>query len=269
MERKSFVFYKDWRDAIKDLPDDIRLELYDCIMEYAFAGKVEGLKPMVSIAFNFIKTAMDRNSEKYEGIIEKRRSAGKKGGLTKKQTVANEANAKDAKQTVANEADNVNDNVNDNVSTNVDEEKESTNVYSLSSAKAKQLPPDTTFQCQCVSESTGVQCQRKALYDIDGKLYCNQHSKPVIGEILGAVDSQPVKSDFDKFNDWIKSNAPNVMKLKRQITEPQFKKLKATYDTDKMTDILCRMDNYKDLTKKYVSVYQTFLNWAKREYGDV
>lgn len=128
MERKSFVFYKDWRDAIKDLPDDIRLELYDCIMEYAFTGKVEGLKPMVSIAFNFIKTAMDRNSEKYEGILEKRRSAGKKGGLTKKQTVANEANAKDAKQTVANEADNVNDNVNDNVSTNVDEEKESTNV---------------------------------------------------------------------------------------------------------------------------------------------
>lgn len=64
MNKKSFVFYKDWRDATKNLPDDVRLELYDCIMEYAFTGKVEGLKPMASIAFSFIKPRIDRGAHK-------------------------------------------------------------------------------------------------------------------------------------------------------------------------------------------------------------
>ena len=27
MERNSFIFYKGWREAIKDLPDDVRLEI--------------------------------------------------------------------------------------------------------------------------------------------------------------------------------------------------------------------------------------------------
>lgn len=83
-ERKSFVFYKDWRDAIKDLPDDVRLELYDCIMEYAFMGKLGGLKPMVSIAFNFIKPNIDRDAQKYMSVLDRNKSNGSKGGRPKK-----------------------------------------------------------------------------------------------------------------------------------------------------------------------------------------
>lgn len=82
-----------------------------------------------------------------------------------------------------------------------------------------------------------------------------------------APDEDKSKSDYEKFNDWIKSDAPNILKLQRQITEPQFLKMKGMYDTDQIIFILRSMDNYKDLTKKYVSVYQTFLNWAKREYA--
>ncbi len=32
MDRSSFVFYKDWMEAISDLPDDIRLEIYESII---------------------------------------------------------------------------------------------------------------------------------------------------------------------------------------------------------------------------------------------
>ncbi len=80
MERKTFVFYKEWRDAIKDLPNDVRLELYDSIMEYAFSGKIEGLKPMASIAFNFIKPTIDRDTAKYISKSEANRINGNKGG---------------------------------------------------------------------------------------------------------------------------------------------------------------------------------------------
>lgn len=116
MERKSFVFYKDWDDAIKGLPNDIRLELYDAIMEYAFIGKVEGLKPMVNIAFNFIKTSMDRDAEKYLSVIERNKNNGAKGGRPKNGNPQNPSkpsglsnNPKKPKK-----ADNDNDNVNDN-----------------------------------------------------------------------------------------------------------------------------------------------------------
>lgn len=134
MERESFVFYKDWRDAIKDLPDDIRLELYDSIMEYAFTGKVEGLKPMVNIAFNFIKPKMDRDAEKYMSVSEKNRLNGSKGGRPKKETQQNPNNPiKPTRFSVnPNNLDNDSDNVNDN--------------NSLSNAQAhEEFPPAEVF----------------------------------------------------------------------------------------------------------------------------
>ena len=79
MERNSFIFYKGWREAIKDLPDDVRLEIYESIIEYATTGNLRGLKPMANIAFNFIKIDIDRDTEKYMSIVERNKSNGSKG----------------------------------------------------------------------------------------------------------------------------------------------------------------------------------------------
>lgn len=114
--RDSFLFYKEWKDAIADLPNDVRLEIYEAIIEYGVSGKLPMLKPIANVAFNFIKTGIDRNFEKYNEAVRKRKEAGHKGGLAKainaKQSVANVANGSNAKQDVANVDDN--DNVNDN-----------------------------------------------------------------------------------------------------------------------------------------------------------
>lgn len=83
MERNSFIFYKGWREAIKDLPDDVRLEIYESIIEYATTGNLRGLKPMASIAFNFIKIDIDRDTEKYMSTVERNRNNGSKGGRPK------------------------------------------------------------------------------------------------------------------------------------------------------------------------------------------
>ena len=80
MDRSSFVFYKDWKDAISGLPDDQRLEVYESVIEYATSGKVPMLKPMAGLAFNFIKTTIDRDIEKYMSIAERNRINGKGGG---------------------------------------------------------------------------------------------------------------------------------------------------------------------------------------------
>ena len=84
MNRDSFIFYKDWKEAIKDLPDDIRLEIYESVIEYATSGNIKGLKPMANIAFNFIKTNIDRDAERYMSIVERNRENGKNGGRPKK-----------------------------------------------------------------------------------------------------------------------------------------------------------------------------------------
>jgi hypothetical protein len=82
--KESFIFYKSWMEALKDVPDDIRLEVYDCIIEYAFSGKIPSLKPMAKMAFNFIKNDIDRASEKYAKIVDRNRNNGKNGGRPKK-----------------------------------------------------------------------------------------------------------------------------------------------------------------------------------------
>ena len=79
MERNSFIFYKGWREAIKDLPDDVRLEIYESIIEYATTGNLRGWKPMAKSAVNFIKIDIDRDTEKYMSIVERNKSNGSKG----------------------------------------------------------------------------------------------------------------------------------------------------------------------------------------------
>jgi len=59
------------------------------------------------------------------------------------------------------------------------------------------------------------------------------------------------------------SELPQVSKLPHQITYKDAEDLMKKYDIDIMKDILNRMDNYRDLTKKYVSVKRTMENWIK------
>jgi len=107
--KESFVFYKSWKEALTDVPDDIRLEVYDCIIEYAFSGKVPSLKPMAKMAFNFIKNDIDRASEKYNKIVDRNRDNGKKGGRPR-----NPKNPVGFNETQQNPNDNDNEDDNDN-----------------------------------------------------------------------------------------------------------------------------------------------------------
>ena len=68
---------------------------------------------------------------------------------------------------------------------------------------------------------------------------------------------------FQNFTNWIKSDNPNVSKLEKQMTEPQFLTLIGQYGKEKLLDIIFQMENKKDLAKKYTSVYLTANNWLK------
>lgn len=79
MARKSFVFRLEWYKALSAYPAEVRLEVYEATMRYALSGTLSDLKPLSSMAFTFIKNALDADFEKYNDISDKRRAAGQKG----------------------------------------------------------------------------------------------------------------------------------------------------------------------------------------------
>ena len=81
------------------------------------------------------------------------------------------------------------------------------------------------------------------------------------------VQKKSPPTPYENFLSWMRENTPNVLKLKNQVSEPQYTKLREKYNHKQLVDILLAMENYKELTKKYTSVYLTFLKWAKKEYG--
>jgi len=121
MERETFVFYKDWLNVIRDLPSEVQLEVYQAIAEYAIYGNLIELKPLAKVAFGFVKQTIDRDTQKYISIKEKRKEAGAKGGRPLKTNELEESKEKQKNQLVFEKSKksksplNVNVNVNDNV----------------------------------------------------------------------------------------------------------------------------------------------------------
>lgn len=69
-------------DAIRPLPDEQRLALYDAIMDYAFGGKEpEDLSPILKGYFVLLRPNIDSSAKRYAASVEN----GKKGGRPKKE----------------------------------------------------------------------------------------------------------------------------------------------------------------------------------------
>ena len=167
MKKETFLFYADWLNVIRDLPSEVQLEVYQAIAEYAIYGNLIELKPLAKVAFGFVKQTIDRDTQKYISISEKRSEAGKKGGRRLKDNELEESNEKQKKQLLSEKSKksncslNDNDNVNDNdisffskkkqKSARVDFDEEEKNNQSLSDPKetspqGSAAPPPFNFR---------------------------------------------------------------------------------------------------------------------------
>ena len=81
--KEAFVFYRSWFEAIKDLPAETKVEIYEATIQYGITGSVGTLSPMAKLAFEFIKRDIDRNNKTYEEVKRQRSEAGKKGMKTR------------------------------------------------------------------------------------------------------------------------------------------------------------------------------------------
>lgn len=133
-QRTTVVFNIKWKQALQSYPIDIRVAVYEAVMDYALTGEIPMLSPEEMMAFNFIKQEVDVNNEKFEDTKRKKQEAGRKGG---EQTQAKRSKTKQIKQikaNKANQAENENENENEIIATNVAEN----NVLSSNENKTKE-----------------------------------------------------------------------------------------------------------------------------------
>ena len=221
MERNSFIFYKGWREAIKDLPDDVRLEIYESIIEYATTGNLRGLKPMANIAFNFIKIDIDRDTEKYMSIVERNKSNGSKGGRPKSENP-----------------------------------KEPTKPTGLFGNPKEPTKPDNDNEYD-----------NDYVDDNDSHLK-KKETSPKGESKKDELSLSSPSEEFIKFNQWLDDHCPFVLKVKTQMTEPEYQKLLAKYTKKEISDVLESLNNWKDFPKKRTNVYRSTLDELKKKFGE-
>ena len=86
MPDASFKFHQKWQEVLSGLPPQVRLEVYDAIIEYGLSGTLIELKATAGLAFAFIKSDMDADKVRYEAICRRNRENGcKSNGRPKTQ----------------------------------------------------------------------------------------------------------------------------------------------------------------------------------------
>lgn len=138
--KESFVFYETWAEAIRQMPDKERLQVFDAIMAYGIYGaktEIGGLAQMaLNLVFNDIDDCKKKRNEKTEKARESANKRWQKANADECERIRTDANAYERKQTDAGQCYNVNVNVNGNVNEDVNGSLESAEK----SAPRKQKP---------------------------------------------------------------------------------------------------------------------------------
>ena len=101
--RKGVLILSSYYEAMEDLPDSDRLQLFDCLMRYGLYGEEAELPAHLRGYFALMRPTLDSTLRRYDAA----RDNGMKGGRPPK-----------------NQSDNQNDNQNDNQTQNLKKEKE-------------------------------------------------------------------------------------------------------------------------------------------------
>ena len=154
MERDSFVFYKSFYEAIKEIDEKNQLQVFVAICEYSLNEKEIELTGISKAIFTLIKPNIDSAKARYTASVEN----GKKGGRPKKETQQkpsknlNKTQQKPSKN--LNEDEDVNVDVDDNVNEDINTQKiHFAEFVSMTNAEYEKLisTHGKDFADQCIS----------------------------------------------------------------------------------------------------------------------
>ena len=225
MKKDSFVALRDWAEQLEELPEKDQLELFWAVFRYGLNGEEPELKTYQKAIFKGFKNDIDRNQERYEALVEKRRINGKKGAEARWQNMAKDG--KNGNTILANGKNGLDVDVDDNVSSNED----------IKETIPKGIAKKKGF-------SLGVM---------------------EIQEIFSDYESKATDESYKKFLNWSKITTPYIATHLRPLTEKQFLNLKSAFGSELLGLTMENIENRKDLRKKYQDLYRTLINWCKRE----
>ena len=230
MKKETFLFYADWLNVIRDLPSEVQLEVYQAIAEYAIYDNLIELKPLAKVAFGFIKQTIDRDTQKYISISEKRSEAGKRGGRPLKNNELKEINEKQKKQLLSEKSkksncplnDNDNDNVNDISFLEKKKQKSDAAVSDLENENSES--PLETLQ-DSKEQSGGGRKKFTIPTPEEVQAYCNERKNGISGQqFCDFYSSKGWKIGKEPMKDWKAAVRTWEMRRKDQstpITQPQ------------------------------------------------
>ena len=112
--RDSYIFYRSFYEAIKELPKENQLEIYNAIAEYSLNFKEVELSGLSKTIFTLIKPQLEANNKRFI-VGQKGAKHGKKGGRPKSIKPQNNPNGDKKNYPKETPNKNVNVNVNENV----------------------------------------------------------------------------------------------------------------------------------------------------------
>jgi hypothetical protein len=180
--RDGFVFYRSFREAIRELPEEERLKCYEVILDYALDEVVPNEVGISSAIFKLIKPQIDANNKRYEN--------GKKGGR------GNRTETKPKPNT------------NQDVTNNEPKEKEKEKVKEKDKDKVKvsssvvhlpPLPPIITLPCKAGEEYIVTQGEYEEMTDTYPTLDVMGELRAMKGWLIGNKNKLKLKDDIPKF----------------------------------------------------------------------
>lgn len=124
----------------------------------------------------------------------------------------------------------------------------------------------TEVQPEVNQSTTEVQANKDKNVNKDKNKDINKEST-----IVSKKDELSLSSpseEFIKFNQWLDKHCPFVLKVKTQMTEPEYQKLLAKYTKKEISDVLESLNNWNDFPKKRTNVYRSTLDELKKKFGE-
>ena len=225
MQKESFIFYKSFYEAIKKIPEEYQLEIYNAISSYCFDGKKpENLSGVAEAMFILMKPNIDSAEKRYNASVEN----GKKGGRPRKndsqekpnnnlnKTQGKPNNNLNETQKEPNQNFNVDEDVDEDVDDNVDDNVEvdvekKTDINSIINVYENNIAPITDITYQLLSE------------------YCNILSPPLVLEAIykaNKANARTFRYVEGILKNWEKKGFKKICDVKNE--EQEFKNRKQT-----------------------------------------
>lgn len=243
--KESFVFYKDWWNAIGTLPQQIRGEVCESIIRYAFGESMADLDGMAAMAMRFVAPQIDRDRAKYEARCEKNRENGALGGRSRPE--AAKADAADGKRTQANASERL-------------------QPLADGSEETRTLADDSGGKrtgCDNVNETENINDNKNENASVCESVCENEPARRSASMHPHAPAHTPEEEDlFSKFQLWLANAASTVLLFEEPLKIGQFLWLYNTYGAERLKQCAADMHN-KNAYLRNRNALNTFKSWIR------